>query len=322
MTESIAHGEPRRPRAAIPGVAWLLLALIFGFSVGAPGFASGDNVSNILQQGTVLLLLALPMTLIIMAEGLDLSMGASLSLCTVVLAAGALATGSLALGVVLAIATGTLIGMLNGALIAWLDLPPFVVTLGTLGVAQGFALLVAEGRATTGVGGGLTTLWTGTVVGLPIPLLFALGAWAVVHVLLYHTRFGVAIVGLGGNREALLLAAMPVRGSLIAVYGLGGCFVGVAALLLAGRLGGGHPTAAIGMEFDAIAAVAVGGTLFEGGKGSLGGTVLGVLAVGVMRNGMNLMSMPSSLQVAAVGVVVIAALVIDALRSVPRAVPA
>jgi ribose transport system permease protein len=112
----------------------------------------------------------------------------------------------------------------------------------------------------------------------------------------------------------LKLAGMNERGSLIAVYALGGLFVGLAALLLGARLGGGHPTAAIGMEFDAIAAVAVGGTLFERGKGSLGGTVLGVLAVGVMRNGLNLLSMPSSLQVAAVGAVVIAALVLDALR--------
>jgi len=318
MTEATA----RKPRIPIPGVAWLLIALVAGFSIAAPGFASGANVANITQQATVLLLLALPMTLIIMAEGLDLSMGASLSLCTVVLAATSLATGSLALGIAAAIVTGTLIGVLNGALIAWLDLPPFVVTLGTLGVAQGLALLVAEGRGTTGVGGGLSSLWTGTVLGLPIPLLFAVGAWAVFHVLLHHTRFGVAVIGLGGNREALRLAAMPVRGSLIAVYALGGFFVGVAALLLAGRLDGGHPTAAIGTEFDAIAAVAVGGTLFEGGKGSLGGTVLGVLAVGVMRNGMNLMSMPSSLQVAAVGGVVIAALLIDAVRGTPRAEPA
>ncbi len=322
MTEAVlqATARPsRKPRLPVPGVAWLLLALIVGFSIGAPGFASGANVVNITQQGTVLLLLALPMTLIIMAEGLDLSMGASLSLCTVVLAATSLATGSLALGIAAAIVTGVLIGLLNGALIAWLDLPPFVVTLGTLGVAQGLALLVAEGRPTTGVGGDLATLWTGTVLGLPVPLLFAVGAWAFFHGLLHHTRFGVAIVGLGGNREALKLAAISVRGSLIAVYGLGGCLVGIAALLLAGRLGGGHPTAAIGLEFDAIAAVAVGGTLFEGGKGSLGGTVLGVLAVGVMRNGMNLMSMPSSLQVAAVGAVVIAALVIDALRGDARA---
>lgn len=111
MNEARSH----KPRIPIPGVAWLLLASIVGFSIGAPGFAWGANVSNITQQGTVLLLLALPMTLIIMAEGLDLSMGSSLSLCTVVLAATSLATGSLALGIAAAIVTATLIGVLNGA---------------------------------------------------------------------------------------------------------------------------------------------------------------------------------------------------------------
>ena len=305
---------PRRGLPQLPGVAWLLLALLLGLSAIAPGFASAANALNVAQQATLLLLLALPMTLIVMTEGLDLSMGASLSLCTVVLAVVSLGSGSLALGIAAALLAAVLIGLLNGVLIAWLELPPFVATLGTLGVAQGLALVLAEGRSTSGVGDGLATLWNGAVMGLPVPLLFAAAAWGLFHVLLHHTRFGVAVIALGGNREALKLAGMNERGSLIAVYALGGLFVGLAALLLGARLGGGHPTAAIGMEFDAIAAVAVGGTLFERGKGSLGGTVLGVLAVGVMRNGLNLLSLPSSLQVAAVGAVVIAALVVDALR--------
>lgn len=302
---------------AIPGAAWLLLVLCPMFAVLTPNFLSGANLHNVLMQATLLLLLALPMTLIILTEGLDLSMGASLSLCTVLLATVQMSTGSAALGFVAALAAAVAIGAANGALIAVFDLPPFVVTLGTLGAAQGLALVAAEGRSTMGVAEGLRWFWDGRLLGVAPPLWLAALVWAAMHVLLYHTRFGARVFALGGNREALRLAGISVTRSLLGVYLLGGACVGLAALLMTARMNGGHPTAAIGFEFDAIAAVAVGGTAFERGKGGLTGTVLGVLAVGVLRNGMNLLSMPSAVQVAAVGVVVIAALCVDAARGKP-----
>ncbi|MBC7377965.1 MAG: ABC transporter permease [Burkholderiaceae bacterium] len=299
----------------VPGAAWLLALLCVGYSVAAPDFLSGANLRNVLLQATILLLLALPMTLIILTEGLDLSMGASLSLCTVVLAVVQISSGSILLGFAAALCVALLIGAANGALIAAFDLPPFVVTLGTLGAAQGLALVAAEGRTTMGVSEGLRWFWEGSLLGLATPLWMAALVWGAIHLLLYHTRFGARVFALGGNREALAFAGISVKWSLLWVYMLGGACVGLAALLMTARVNGGHPTAAIGLEFDAIAAVAVGGTAFERGKGSLTGTVLGVLAVGVMRNGLNLLSMPSSVQVAAVGVVVVAALWVDAARS-------
>ncbi len=304
----------RRRIQALPGAAWLLAILCLVFSLVSPDFLSGANLRNVLLQGTILLLLALPMTLIILTEGLDLSMGASLSLCTVVLAVVQIATGSIFLGFAAALLAALVIGLANGALIAAFDLPPFVVTLGTLGAAQGLALVAAEGRTTMGVAAGLRWFWEGSLLGVATPLWMAALVWAVIHTLLYHTRFGTRVFALGGNREALRFAGVSVKWSLLWVYALGGACVGLAALLMTARVNGGHPTAAIGLEFDAIAAVAVGGTAFERGKGNLTGTVLGVLAVGVMRNGLNLLSMPSSVQVAAVGVVVIAALWVDAAR--------
>lgn len=290
------------------------MVLCVVFSVVAPDFLSTANLRNVLLQATILLLLALPMTLIILTEGLDLSMGASLSLCTVVLAVVQISTGSILLGFAAALLVALAIGMANGALVAAFDLPPFVVTLGTLGAAQGLALVVAEGRTTMGVAEGLRWFWEGSMLGVAAPLWLAALVWAVIHTLLYHTRFGARVFALGGNREALRFAGISVKWSLLWVYVLGGACVGLATLLMTARVNGGHPTAAIGLEFDAIAAVAVGGTAFERGKGSLTGTVLGVVAVGVMRNGLNLLSMPSSVQVAAVGVVVIAALWVDAAR--------
>ena len=149
----------------------------------------------------------------------------------------------------------------------------------------------------------------------PVPIVMALVTYAAFHGLLYHTRFGTYIFALGGNREALRYAGLSPNKLLIAVYAIGGAMAGIAGLLMTARMNSGHPTAGLGLEFDAIAAVAVGGTSFERGNGWLLGTLLGVLSVGVLRNGLNLISLPSSVQVASVGVLVIVALFLDGLRS-------
>ena len=150
---------------------------------------------------------------------------------------------------------------------------------------------------------------------MPLPIIIGLFAYLVFHGLLYHTRFGTYIFALGGNREALTFAGLSPSRLLIAVYAVSGAMAGVAGLLMTARMNAGHPTAGLGLEFDAIAAVAVGGTSFERGNGWLLGTALGVLAVGVLRNGLNLLALPSSIQVASVGVLVIIAMFFDGLRS-------
>ena len=305
------------PLRRIPGVAVMLALLVGGFALLAPGFASAANLSNILVQSTVLLMLALPMTLIIMTEGLDLSMGAVLTLTSLVVAIVSLATGSVALGLLAAVAVGFGFGCLNGWLVAGVGIPPFVATLGTLGMAQGLCLIVSDGQSVVGIPHGVRDVYSGTFAGIPIPIVLALASYAAFHALLYHTRFGTYIFALGGNREALSYAGRSPRALLVAVYALGGAMVGVAGLLMTARMNAGHPTAGLGLEFDAIAAVAVGGTSFEGGDGWLLGTALGVVAVGVLRNGLNLMAVPSSVQVASVGVLVIVALFLDGLRSRP-----
>ncbi len=301
--------------ATIPGAAVVLILLSALFAMVAPGFLSSANLSNILMQSTILLLIALPMTLIIMTEGLDLSVGAVLTLASVVLALTVVATGSFILSLAAALAVGLSFGVLNGVLVAWMAIPPFVATLGTLGAAQGLALIVSDGQSVVGVPPSIKFIYSGTVAGVPMPIVLGGAAYLFFHVLLYHTRFGTYVPALGGNREALKLAGVPDRAMLIAVYGLGGVMAGVAAMLLTARMNAGHPTAALGMEFDAIAAVAVGGTSFERGNGWLFGTLLGVFAVGILRNGLNLMAVPSSAQVACIGVLVILALFIDSLRN-------
>jgi ribose transport system permease protein len=303
------------PLQRIPGVAVMLALLCAAFSILTPGFLTMPNISNVIVQSTILLMLALPMTLIIMTEGLDLSMGAVLTLTSLIVAIVSLSTGSLVLGLLAGLAVGAAFGTVNGWLVAVVGIPPFVATLGTLGMAQGLSLIVSDGQSVVGVPTAVRGIYSGTVAGIPLPVLIAVASYLVFHGLLYHTRFGTYIFALGGNREALKFAGISPQRLLILVYALGGAMVGLAGLLMTARMNSGHPTAGLGLEFDAIAAVAVGGTSFERGNGWLFGTVLGVISVGVLRNGLNLMALPSSIQVASVGLLVIAALFFDGLRS-------
>lgn len=327
MHELTAQGEPgsgmselmRRLRrsGSASGALVMLAGLCVLFGLLAPNFLDGANLVNVALQSTILLLIALPMTLIIMTEGLDLSVGAVLTLANVVLALIAVKTGGVGLALLAALGVGAVFGLLNGSLVARLGIPPFVATLGTLGVAQGLALVVTDGQSVVGIPDTVQMFYSGSLLGVPAPICIAVVAYLAFHAVLYHTRFGAYVFALGGNREALGLAGVRTRAYLVAVYVIGGLMAGLAALLLTARISSGHPTAALGMEFDAIAAVAVGGTSFEKGKGWLLGTLIGVLAVGVLRNGLNLMGVTSAVQVAAIGFLVIFALMIDAVRGRP-----
>lgn len=296
------------------GALLALIVLCVTFSLLTDTFLEGANLTNVAVQSTILLLIALPMTLIIMTEGLDLSMGAVLTLANVVLALVAVNTGGVGLALLAALGVGSVFGLLNGTLVARLGIPPFVATLGTLGVAQGLALVVTDGQSVVGIPEAVQVFYGGSLLGIPAPLWVAAIVYLVFHFVLYRTRFGAYVFALGGNREALTLAGVRARLYLVAVYVIGGLMAGLAALLLTARISSGHPTAALGMEFDAIAAVAVGGTSFEKGKGWLLGTLFGVLAVGVLRNGLNLMGVSSAVQVSAIGFLVIFALMLDVLR--------
>jgi ribose transport system permease protein len=297
----------------VPGIGYLLVVLLAVFAVFGPGFATLSNALNIGVQSSVLLVLAMPMTLVIMSEGLDLSMGAVLSLAGVVLATLLVNGRSLTLAAAAAAGVGAAFGVANGLLVVGLGIPPFVATLGTLGIAQGLALVVTGGQSVVGIGDALPALYDSRPLGVPFSIVIACAAFFVFRFTVRHTRFGTYVAAIGGNRESLVLAGVNANRYHVAIYVVAGAMAGFAALLLTGRMSSGHPTAAIGMEFDAIAAVIVGGTSFERGKGSLGGTVIGVLTIGVLKNGLNVLEVPSSLQVASIGVLTIVALVIEPL---------
>ena len=295
----------------IPGVAYMMVVIVVLFSSLNRQFLDGANLINIGSQASILLLLALPMTFVILTEGIDVSAGAVAAASSVALGCVMQAGGHTWLGIVAAIGVGTLFGLFNGTLIAWLRLPPFVVTLGTMGMAQGLALIFSNGQSITDIGTVIPALYGGTAFGIPAPLIFAVVAYALNHVLLYRSRFGIYARAIGGNPEALRFAGVSAKAWLISIYAFAGAMFGIGAILLTARMSTAHPTASLGMEFDAIAAVIVGGTSFEKGNGGLPGTLLGVLTIGMLRNGVNLVGVPSSVQVSCVGVLVLLALLIE-----------
>ena len=303
-----------RKRRPVPSIVAASGVLTVTAMFGVPGFASSGNITNIGLQVSILLMIAMPMTLVILSEGLDLSVGALLSLCAVVFAQTLGLGWGIALALCASVAVGMLTGLFNGALIARLGLPPFVVTLGTLGIAHGIALVLTDGNAVVVGNPSVAQLYAWTLFGIPFPVIFALLAYALTHLLLYHTRFGTYVFAIGGNGDALLLAGIKVKAFHIAIYVFGGLMVGLAALVLVGRMNSAEPNSAIGMEFDAIAAVVLGGTSFERGEGWLFGTVMGVVTIGVLRNALNLLGIESSLQVVSVGMLVLLVVVIDSVR--------
>ncbi|MCK8786076.1 ABC transporter permease [Roseomonas sp. NAR14] len=298
------------PFRRAPGAAVALVVLVAIFAASSGGrFLSVGNLVSLSSQVALLLLVALPMTFVVLTEGLDLSVGALMGLAGVVAATAMLGGWGVPGALLAALGTGLVLGAVNGALIAWGGMPAFVVTLGTMGLAEGLALAVTDGEPVSGFGDAPRLAWQAMIGPVPLPVAVAAALYALLHLLLYRTPFGAHVVAVGGNREALRLAGIRGRAVHAAVYVLSASCAALAAFLLVGRTNAAHPTVALGVEFDAIVAVVLGGTSFERGQGWLFGTVLGAAAIGVLRNGLNVLAVDPSLQVVAVGLLAILALV-------------
>jgi ribose transport system permease protein len=298
-------GRPRLAgTAALLGLSWSAFALF------TPGFTRMANQRDVLLHASILLLLALPMALIVRAGSLDLSMGAALGLCSVLLGRVQSSIGSPALAVAAALCAALAVGALNGTLVASFARPPSVVTLATMAIAQGLASVAATAQGTPVMPMHLED----QVPGLAWPLGLAGAAWAALHLLLYRTRFGTRLVVPAGDGAATHGAGASLRDPLVWVHVLGGAGVGLAALPMAARAGS-DPMPAQGLEFDAIAAVAIGGVTPRRGPASLAATLHGVLVVSLLRNGLSLYWLPASMQVFAIGALVAAVLGIERLRT-------
>jgi ribose/xylose/arabinose/galactoside ABC-type transport system permease subunit len=293
------------------GTFAVFVVLCTVISILSPHFLSVSNLLNVAQQTVINAIIAVGLTYVIISAGIDLSVGSILAFSGVVMGQ-VLGTGlPLPLAIAAGVAVGTGCGAVNGLLIAYGRLPPFIATLGMMSVARGAALLVTDGRPVSGFSESFRWLATGEFMGVPVPVLIMILVYAVAHFVLRRTKFGRYTFAIGGNEEAALLSGVPVRLYKLGIYAVCGALAGLASVILTARLNSAQPIAGLSYELDAIAATVIGGTSLMGGRGSVVGTLLGALIMGVLRNGLNLLGVSSFVQQVVIGAVIIAAVLLD-----------
>lgn len=303
-----------------------LALIVIAMTILSDKFLTPENGWNILRQISINLCLSIGMTLIILSGGIDLSVGAVLAF------AGAVAAGVLKNGLPIpmfdvviqftvfgAILCGVVVGLALGAFNGWVitqfSIPPFVATLGMFSIARGMTMLWTGGFPITGLGDGFGFMGTGVLLGAPMPVWISVFLVAAFVLLTRKTRFGRYLYAVGGNERASLLTGLRVNRIKIWVYTLGGGLAGLAGLLVTARLDSAQPNAGIGYELDSIAAVVIGGASLSGGRGSVIGTVLGCLIIGVLNNGLFLLNVSPFWQQIIKGFVILSAVAIDKANS-------
>jgi ribose transport system permease protein len=303
-----------------------LVAMVMALSLLSDRFLTADNGLNILRQISVNLCLSIGMTLVIVSGGIDLSVGAVLALAGAV-AAGLLknglplaflgvkleftATGAVAAGVLV----GAALGWGNGIAITRFRLPSFVATLGMLSIARGLTMLWTGGFPVTGLGEAFGRIGTGAVLGVPLPVWISAGLAAAFAVIMRDSIFGRQVYAVGGNEVAARYSGLRIGRIRLGVYTLAGALAGVAGLIVTARLDSAQPNAGLGYELDSIAAVVIGGASLSGGRGTILGTVLGCLIIGVLNNGLFLLNVSPFWQQVVKGAVIMLAVALDRLNS-------
>ncbi|MFD0421225.1 ABC transporter permease/substrate-binding protein [Streptomyces parvus] len=296
------------------GALSALVVLVVAMSLLSGDFLTTQNLLNVGVQAAVTAILAFGVTFVIVSAGIDLSVGSVAALSATVLAWSATSAGvPVVLAVVLAIVTGIACGFVNGALISYGKLPPFIATLAMLSIARGLSLVISQGSP---IAFPESVSRLGDTLGgwLPVPVLVMIAMGLITALILGRTFIGRSMYAIGGNEEAARLSGLRVKRQKIVIYALSGLFAAVAGIVLASRLVSAQPQAAQGYELDAIAAVVIGGASLAGGVGKASGTLIGALILAVLRNGLNLLSVSAFWQQVVIGVVIALAVLLDTLR--------
>ena len=313
-------------------IIFIFLAMFIGMWLLSDAFLQPRNLVNVVRQISVVGLIAIGVTMVIITTGIDLSSGSVLALAAVMAASlaqradwqGAKYPGlalPLILPILVALAIGAFCGTVNGWLIARFRIPPFIATLGMMTVARGFALIYSD-RPVSGLTDAYNFIGQGELfkilpirgqppLGIPIPIIIlavvAIGA----HIMLNNTRFGRHIYAIGGNEQAARISGLNVGRIKIGVYMIAGLLAGLAGLVLSSRIGSGQPGLGYGYELDAIAGAVIGGTSLSGGIGTIWGTIVGALIIGVLNNGLDLLNVSAYWQTIVKGSIIVAAVIID-----------
>ena len=279
-------------------------------------FLTPKNMFNILRQNASNLFLATGMTMVIILGGIDLSVGSVIALSGVV-AAGCVVNFGLpeAVGFIAAVAVGAAVGLFNGFIICKTDIPPFIVTLASMNITKGIALVLTGGAPIRCMTDAFKFPGAGYVGPVPTPVILMIVIFVIASLMINKTQLGRHIYAVGGNVQAAKFSGISVQKVKFIVYAYTGVMAGIAGVVIASRLYSGQPTAGDGAEMDAIASVVVGGTSMSGGSGRIGGTLIGVLIIGVLNNGLNLMGVDSNFQYIVKGLVILLAVYVDFLRN-------
>ena len=290
-----------------------LIILCVVFASMTDVFITHRNLINILQQSSINACIAIGMTLVIISGGIDLSVGPIAALAAV-LSATLLVSGYPVIVVIgAALLIGVVCGLINGSLIAYAGLQPFIATLGTLSVFRAVALIYTGGTPVLGLPAEFRTLITSQVWIFPVPVVIVAVLGIVAWVMLAKTPIGEYILAVGGNEEAARISGVPIARTKITAYVISGFLAALAAVILIARLGAAEPTLGNLWELEAIAAAAIGGASLMGGKGSIVGTILGAIVLGAMRNGLTLLNVQAFYQLLATGIIIILAMLVDRL---------
>ncbi len=290
------------------------MVLIFAvFAMLSPIFLESRNLINILQQSSINACIAIGMTLVIISGGIDLSVGPVAALSAVISASLLTAGVSPVLGVLAGMAVGISCGALNGVLIAYGGLQPFIVTLGSLSIFRAIALIYTGGNPVLGIPAEFRQWFASSLLGLPMSVVIVCVLSVLGWVLLRKTPLGEYLLAVGGNEEAARIAGVPVARTKVAAYAISGGLASLGALIVVARLGAAEPILGNLWELEAIAAAAIGGASLMGGKGGIVGTLLGAIILGGMRNGLTLLNVQAFYQLLATGVVILLAMMVDRL---------
>jgi ribose transport system permease protein len=294
-----------------PNVIFLFAGLVVLFAVICPPFLSLGNLANLILQGSVLLIVSLGMTLIMLGNMIDLSVGCLMSLsgmvAAMILAKGGGTFSAILFGILIGLASGLFVGLL----VAKLHFPSFIATFGMMGIFEGISLFSNEGSSVYWPKSAFNFVGSGMLFQVPFPIWVAAVLFSIVYVLLYRTPFGANTYALGGHEEGLRLAGVNVRRQKVLIFMTSGMLASMAGLVLASRIASGHPTVGIGYEFEAIASCVIGGTTFFGGRGGIMGTLFGVLIITLLRNGLNLLGYSTPYQYCAIGVILVVGITLN-----------
>ncbi len=294
------------------GIYFIFVLIVLILSMLNEHFMTASNIRNILLQVTINGIMAVGVTMVIITGGIDLSLGSILAFAGVISTTFAHnGISSPLTAIVMGLLAGTALGVLNGLAVAYLKITPFIVTLGMTTIARGMPLSYTQGRPIIGLDGKYTFLGQGEFLNIPIPIIFFVIILVVGYLILQKTRLGRYIYATGGNENAAEISGIDVAKVKLFVYSFTGLACGLSGILLAARTNAGAPNAGTGYELDAIAASVIGGASLSGGRGTISGTLIGVLIIGIIQNGLDILNVSSYIQLIVKGIIIVGAVWLD-----------